>query len=104
MAEVRIPGSKSITARALFLGACSSGLSYLQRPLLSDDTEAFTDGLTELGYQVQNSGSDDLLYVAPAIEYNWSASMGVIAGARITAAGRNVGATATPVAAINMYF
>jgi hypothetical protein len=55
-------------------------------------------------YQVQNSGSDDLLYVAPAIEYNWSASMGVIAGARITAAGRNVGATATPVAAINMYF
>ena len=41
MAEVRIPGSKSITARALFLGACSSGLSYLQRPLLSDDTEAF---------------------------------------------------------------
>jgi hypothetical protein len=55
-------------------------------------------------YAVQNSGSDDLLYVAPAIEYNWSASMGVIAGARITAAGRNVGATATPVAAINMYF
>jgi hypothetical protein len=56
------------------------------------------------GYLVQNSGSDDLLYVAPAIEYNWSASMGVIAGARITAAGRNVGATATPVAAINMFF
>jgi hypothetical protein len=55
-------------------------------------------------YVVQNSGSDDLLYVAPAIEYNWSASMGVIAGARITAAGRNVGATATPVAAINMFF
>ena len=55
-------------------------------------------------YLVQNSGSDDLLYVAPAIEYNWSASMGVIAGARITAAGRNVGATVTPVAAINMFF
>jgi hypothetical protein len=30
--------------------------------------------------------------------------MGVIAGARITAAGRNVGATVSPVAAINMYF
>jgi len=55
-------------------------------------------------YLVQNSGSDDLLYLAPAIEYNWSARMGVIAGARITAAGRNVGATATPVAAINMVF
>lgn len=55
-------------------------------------------------YLVQNSGADDLCYVAPAIEYNWSPSMGVIAGARITAAGRNVGATVAPVAAINMYF
>ncbi len=53
---------------------------------------------------VQNSGSDDILYLAPAFEYNWSPSMGVIAGARITAAGRNVGATVSPVAAINMYF
>jgi hypothetical protein len=53
---------------------------------------------------VQNSGSDDILYLAPAVEYNWSARMGVIAGARIAAAGRNVGATATPVAAINMVF
>jgi hypothetical protein len=53
---------------------------------------------------VQNSGSDDLLYLAPAVEYNWSPSMGVIAGARIAAAGRNIGATVTPVAAINMYF
>lgn len=55
-------------------------------------------------YLVKNSGSDDLLYLAPGIEYNWSATMGVIAGARITAAGRNVGATATPVAALNMVF
>ena len=55
-------------------------------------------------YFVQNSGSDDLLYLAPGIEYNWSPSMGVIAGARVTAAGRNVGATVSPVAAINMYF
>jgi hypothetical protein len=55
-------------------------------------------------YLVQNSGTDDLLYVAPAIEYNWSPAMGVIAGAIVTAAGRNAGATVTPVAAINMFF
>jgi 3-phosphoshikimate 1-carboxyvinyltransferase len=61
VAEVRIPGSKSITARALFLGACASGLSYLRRPLVSDDTEAFADGLTALGYQVQHSGDDVVL-------------------------------------------
>jgi hypothetical protein len=53
---------------------------------------------------VRDFGSDELLYLAPAIEYNWSASMGVIAGARIAALGRNITATITPVAAINMYF
>ena len=55
-------------------------------------------------YPAQDSGSDDLLYLAPAVEYNWSARMGVIAGARVAALGRNVTATVTPVAAINMVF
>jgi hypothetical protein len=55
-------------------------------------------------YLVENTGSDDLLYLAPAIEYNWSARMGVIAGARVAALGRNITATITPVAAINMVF
>lgn len=55
-------------------------------------------------YLLQDSGSDDLLYLAPAVEYNWSARMGVIAGARVTALGRNVTATIAPVAAINMVF
>ena len=53
---------------------------------------------------LENSGSSELLYLAPAVEYNWSATMGVIAGARVAAAGRNVTATVTPVAAINMVF
>jgi hypothetical protein len=55
-------------------------------------------------YAVQNLGSDDLLYLAPAIEYNWSSRMGVIAGARVAAKGRDVTATVAPVAAINMVF
>jgi hypothetical protein len=55
-------------------------------------------------YGVQDSGADELLYLAPALEYNWNARMGIIAGARIAAAGRNVTATLTPVAAINMVF
>lgn len=66
MAEVRIPGSKSVTARALFLGACASGLTYLRRPLVSDDTEAFADGLAALGYEVQRSGDDVVLMGSPA--------------------------------------
>jgi hypothetical protein len=55
-------------------------------------------------FAMLNSGSGELLYLAPAVEYNWNASMGVIAGARIAAAGRNATATTTPVFAVNMVF
>lgn len=58
MAEVRIPGSKSLTARALYLAACASGDSRLRRPLLSDDTEAFAEALMALGYRVRTEGED----------------------------------------------
>lgn len=47
-----IPGSKSITARALFLAAAADGVTTLVRPLRSDDTEGFAEGLTRLGYRV----------------------------------------------------
>ncbi|MGV4981959.1 3-phosphoshikimate 1-carboxyvinyltransferase [Streptomyces sp. NRAIS3] len=52
MPAVDIPGSKSITARALFLAAAADGVSTLVRPLRSDDTEGFAEGLTRLGYRV----------------------------------------------------
>ncbi|WP_407676222.1 transporter [Peristeroidobacter agariperforans] len=42
--------------------------------------------------------------IAPAVEYNFTSRVGVIAGARWFAAGRNTSATITPVAAINMVF
>lgn len=56
------------------------------------------------GFLVQDSGSSEILYLAPAVEYNWSPTMGVIAGARVAAMGRSVTATVTPVAAVNMVF
>lgn len=49
------------------------------------------------------SGADRELYVAPAVEYNWSARLGVIIGARVLGAGRNVTGTVTPVAAISYF-
>ncbi|MGW7169771.1 3-phosphoshikimate 1-carboxyvinyltransferase [Streptomyces sp. NPDC054884] len=52
MVLVDIPGSKSITARALFLAAAADGVTTLQRPLRSDDTEGFAEGLTRLGYRL----------------------------------------------------
>lgn len=52
MALVDIPGSKSLTARALFLAAAADGVTTLVRPLRSDDTEGFAEGLVRLGYRV----------------------------------------------------
>ncbi|MGV9554874.1 3-phosphoshikimate 1-carboxyvinyltransferase [Streptomyces sp. NPDC003522] len=52
MALVDVPGSKSLTARALFLAAAADGVTTLRRPLRSDDTEGFAEGLVRLGYRV----------------------------------------------------
>ncbi|TXS22674.1 3-phosphoshikimate 1-carboxyvinyltransferase [Streptomyces sp. ms191] len=53
MTVIDIPGSKSVTARALFLAAAAHGTTTLLRPLVSDDTEGFAEGLVALGYQVR---------------------------------------------------
>ena len=50
------------------------------------------------------SGSSEYLAVAPAVEYNFTARVGVIVGARIFVAGRNTGSSVTTAAAINMVF
>ncbi|MEU0182895.1 3-phosphoshikimate 1-carboxyvinyltransferase [Streptomyces sp. NPDC006207] len=52
MTVVAVPGSKSVTARALFLAAAAEGTTTLRRPLLSDDTDGFAEGLLRLGYRV----------------------------------------------------
>ncbi|MFD5691716.1 3-phosphoshikimate 1-carboxyvinyltransferase [Streptomyces rubiginosohelvolus] len=53
MTVIDIPGSKSVTARALFLAAAADGTTTLLRPLRSDDTEGFAEGLKSLGYAVE---------------------------------------------------
>lgn len=52
MTVIDIPGSKSVTARALFLAAAADGTTTLLNPLHSDDTEGFVEGLKSLGYAV----------------------------------------------------
>ncbi len=51
-AEIRIPGSKSITNRAFVIAALADGLSILNAPLLSDDTEVMSKCLTDLGISI----------------------------------------------------
>jgi len=52
-AAIGLPGSKSITNRALLLAAMASGQSTIEAALLSDDTGAMTDALRALGFRVE---------------------------------------------------
>jgi hypothetical protein len=51
-----------------------------------------------------DSGSSWRFGLVPAIEYNWNSRVGVVVGAWWYAAGRNTGASVTPIAAINMFY
>src|SRR3954466_12662913 len=57
-ATVRLPGSKSITNRALVLAALADGPSVVRRALRSRDTELMADALRDLGAEVDLSGDD----------------------------------------------
>lgn len=51
-ATVRIPGSKSVTNRALLISALANGTSTIQNPLFSDDSYWLLDSLTRLGFAI----------------------------------------------------
>jgi 3-phosphoshikimate 1-carboxyvinyltransferase len=67
-ATVSLPGSKSLTNRALILAALSDGPSVVRRALRSRDTELMARALTSLGAPVDTSGDD------------WQVSPGPITG------------------------
>ena len=51
-AEITVPGSKSITNRALILAALSEGVVTLEGALWSEDTQIMAEGLRTLGFDV----------------------------------------------------
>lgn len=51
-ADVWIPGSKSVTNRALILAALSDGVSTVRNPLFSDDSYWLMHALVRLGFSV----------------------------------------------------
>jgi 3-phosphoshikimate 1-carboxyvinyltransferase len=57
-AVVTLPGSKSITNRALILAAIADGPSVVRRALRSRDTSLMAAALTSLGSAVDTSGED----------------------------------------------
>ncbi|MFR4318781.1 MAG: hypothetical protein ACLT2Z_04785 [Eubacterium sp.] len=50
--NVKVPGSKSITNRALMLAAISDSTCKLSGVLFSDDSRAFLDCLEKLGFEM----------------------------------------------------
>src|SRR5579859_5029679 len=51
-ATITVPGSKSITNRALILAALADGETVLRGALWSEDTQVMVECLQELGYMV----------------------------------------------------
>src|ERR1700752_3699836 len=52
-ATVRVPGSKSLTNRALLIAALANGKTHLTNALFSDDSCYFAKALQSLGFDVE---------------------------------------------------
>jgi 3-phosphoshikimate 1-carboxyvinyltransferase len=92
---VRVPGSKSITNRALALAALADGPTTLTGALFADDTERMMDCLRALGFAVES----DFLHETVTVQ----GPGGVVPAARAELFVGNSGTTArflTPVAAL----
>src|SRR5213078_3256859 len=53
LAEITVPGSKSITNRALILAALAQGETTLQGALWSEDTRMMVEALVKLGFEIK---------------------------------------------------
>jgi 3-phosphoshikimate 1-carboxyvinyltransferase len=58
-AEITVPGSKSITNRALILAALADGETTLQGALWSEDTQVMVEALQKLGFEVKVASDPD---------------------------------------------
>jgi 3-phosphoshikimate 1-carboxyvinyltransferase len=60
-AVIEVPGSKSLTQRALIAAALAAGESRLWGPLASEDTQYTSGALREMGISVREDGNDWLV-------------------------------------------
>ena len=64
--QVTIPGSKSVTNRALILAAQATTPSIIRKPLISRDSELMSAGLVALGVGIQDEGDNQSWKITPA--------------------------------------
>ncbi len=60
---VRVPGSKSITNRAMILAALANGTSTITGALASEDTQVMTEALGTLGYHIETNANGDTITI-----------------------------------------
>ena len=64
--QVTIPGSKSVTNRALILAAQATSPSIIHKPLISRDSELMSAGLVSLGVGIHDQGDNQSWRITPA--------------------------------------
>ncbi|MEO7761758.1 MAG: bifunctional 3-phosphoshikimate 1-carboxyvinyltransferase/cytidylate kinase, partial [Casimicrobiaceae bacterium] len=67
--SVRLPGSKSITLRALLLAGLAKGTTTLEGVLESDDSKVMLDALSALGVHWERSGRDTIRVAGAAGDF-----------------------------------
>jgi 3-phosphoshikimate 1-carboxyvinyltransferase len=63
-ATIRVPGSKSVTNRALIIAALAEGHSRILNPLFSDDSYWLMNALVRLGIDVSAEGERGEVYIS----------------------------------------
>ena len=61
--HVRVPGSKSITNRALLIAALAEGVSTLYGVLFSDDSRYFIQALIDMGFPVEVDEAQEMVKI-----------------------------------------
>ena len=69
--------------------------------IYSHGNATITQGFEAAKFIRLNSGSSDAFGFAPALEYNWTSNLGVLAGVRIFPASHNTNVSVTPAIAVN---
>lgn len=75
-ATVELPGSKSITNRALILAALADGPSLIRRPLRARDTELMAAALRALGVSIVDAPEPSSWMVTPGLWHGGSIDVG----------------------------
>jgi len=95
------PGASAVADLAFEYSIDRNWVAAMDFWVEQDENTRVTGSMPGVPQMVNDLGRARVFYVAPALEYNFSSTFGIILGARIFAAGENQTDTVTPVIAFN---